>query len=169
MSPQRESAIGDVVNIDQARRPVVVVGIDGSELSESALRRSLPVVELVGAELVIVFVRELPSLAVSRFSADALAALSNTLDELEASCEAEVEKILATSSIRWRFLVRDGEPAHEILEVAHEEGASCIIIGATIHGAVSSLVLSSVAAHLLHHSDVTVVIVRPDRPAHPPA
>lgn len=154
--------MGEIVPLAPGRHPVIVVGVDGSELSTSALRRAAPVAQALGAEIVVVFVRQLPNVGVTRFSGEALGVLLQTLAELEERTGEEVAEVLSGRDLEWRFTVRQGDPAHEILAVARETRATCVVVGASIHGIVSSVMLSSVAAHLLHHSDVSVVIVRPE-------
>ncbi|HUZ21229.1 MAG TPA: universal stress protein [Acidimicrobiales bacterium] len=148
---------------EKGKAGAVVVGVDGSESSLCALRHTAWVASAVGARLVVVYVRHLPNIAPGPVAGDAVAILEQTADDLERSTESQVAAALAAAGVDWRFEVRDGDPAHEILQVGHDAEAACIVVGAATHGPVSSVVLGSVANHLLHHSDISVVVVRPDR------
>jgi nucleotide-binding universal stress UspA family protein len=146
----------------------VVVGVDGTELSLEALERTVRFAKAVSARVVVCFVRHLdipmsdPATGVA-----AVVVLEGAEDELAGVAQKAASKVLDGSGLAWEFVSRLGEPAHEIIDVAHETDASWIVVGASIHGPISGFFLSSVASHLLHHSDVSVAIVRPSR--HAPA
>lgn len=141
----------------------VVIGVDGTDLSMQALRHIASVIPVLGAKAVVVFVRHMPVTAAEPGSEGAVVAVLDSLDELEREVREEVTRLFAGTSVSWSLEVRNGDPADEILDVAHGCDAVCVAIGSTIHGAVSSLLVSSVAQHLLHHSDISLVIIRPDK------
>ena len=143
----------------------VVIGVDGTEVSLQALRHVAGIIGALGAKAIIVFVRHLPVVATEPGSEGAYAAVLESLDDLEREVKADIEAIFKDSSVSWSLVVREGDPAVEIVAVAHEHEAVAVAVGSTIHGALSSILVSSVAEHLLHHCDITLIIVRPDKDA----
>jgi nucleotide-binding universal stress UspA family protein len=58
--------------------------------------------------------------------------------------------------------VREGDPAHTLIEVADEQGADLIAVGARGHGALRRFALGSVSSKLSHHAPTSLLIVRED-------
>ena len=57
-------------------------------------------------------------------------------------------------------LVRGGEPADQIIQVADEIEADLIVIGGRGKGAVGAILLGSVAYRVLHHAPCPVLVTR---------
>jgi nucleotide-binding universal stress UspA family protein len=57
---------------------------------------------------------------------------------------------------------REGDPAHVIIDVATEQDADLIAVGATGDTGLRRFTLGSVAVKLAHHAPATVLIVRDD-------
>lgn len=55
--------------------------------------------------------------------------------------------------------IREGYPASVIVEEASAIGADIIVLGARSHGAVETLFVGSVAAKVVHKSDIPVLLV----------
>lgn len=144
-----------------AAEKTIVIGVDGTGPSLEALTSTAAVAAALAVRVVVVFVRHLPPLAADPASGQAIAAMGDALDELEQETRDAAKEVLDKAGVPYVFERRVGDPGHEIIESAHEHNASLVVVGATIHGAVSSLLLSSVAEHLVHHCDVSLVIVRP--------
>jgi len=58
--------------------------------------------------------------------------------------------------------VREGEPAHTILDVAAEQQADLIAVGARGATGQRRFMLGSVPAKLAHHAQTSLLIVRND-------
>lgn len=148
----------------------VVVGVDGTDLSVEALRRTLGFAQGAHARVVVVYVRFIqPPMADPTTGVAAVVMMEESVDEVAAIARRAAADVLEPTGLEWEFVTRQGEPAHEIIEVAHEHEASWVVVGASIHGPISGFFLSSVASHLLHHCDVSVAIVRPPRAPRPAA
>jgi nucleotide-binding universal stress UspA family protein len=141
----------------------VVLGLDGTEPSLYAMQQIAPLVGALDGELIVVFVRHVPVMA-EPSAGEALAIVEETLDDLVAEARRDAEEQLAPTGVRYQFVVRDGDPTHQLLDAAHHFGATLVAVGATIHGQIAALLTSSVADHLVHHCDLPLLIVRP-RPA----
>jgi nucleotide-binding universal stress UspA family protein len=148
---------------DQLKNRNVVIGVDGTDLSMAACEHVAGMVAAFGARAIVVFVKHIPAAAAEPDALVAIGAVMEGLDELESQVRAQLEAMFAGTSVPWSLEVRSGDPADEIIAVAHEHNAVLVAVGATIHGAFASLLLSSVAEHLLHHSDVSLLVVRPEK------
>ena len=57
---------------------------------------------------------------------------------------------------------REGDPAESIIEVAEENGAEMIVVGAHGNAGPKRFHLGGVASKLSHHSPTSLLIVRAD-------
>jgi nucleotide-binding universal stress UspA family protein len=89
--------------------------------------------------------------------------------ELEQSRRAENEAAAArlrSGGFHVTPLVRQGDPAHEIVAEARAREAGLIVVGTRGQSGLQRLILGSVARNVLLHAPCSVLIVRP---ASPPA
>ncbi|MDX6353609.1 MAG: hypothetical protein QOF98_512 [Streptomyces sp.] len=155
--PLREAA--DAPNSESATGPGrIVVGVDGSEPSQQALRWAARQAALVGASLDAVLAYELPG-------AFGWAALPELPDGIE--LEAPARKALATAveaalppeqAAAVNQVVVLGNPAQSILDQA--EGAELIVVGVRGHGTFRATLLGSVSHSVTVHAHCPVVVVR---------
>ena len=143
-----------------AGRPRIVVGVDGSDPSESALRWAVNQAELVGGVVEAVTAWEYPlgwgwDTAVASLDLEANA--GQILDD------ALNEALGSERSVEIRRHVIHNNPAAALLEVA--EGAQLLVVGNRGHGGFTGALLGSVSQHVVHHAHCPVVIVRSDSPA----
>jgi nucleotide-binding universal stress UspA family protein len=136
----------------------VVVGVDGSSESIIALEKAAELATSANSSLVVAHVRHRSawigmSPMTAGYEADILA-------NAEAESRQASEKVLAHAPIDWEFVVRSGEPAHELMAVANERAALYIVVGGRPHGAAASVVLGSVASALVHHYQGSVLVAR---------
>jgi nucleotide-binding universal stress UspA family protein len=140
----------------------VVVGVDGSELSELAVGFAVEEAALRGADLVAVHVFNHP---VSAGAGDMLP-LVYDVDELR----SDEERLLAESVAGWRGRYPDvtirprlirGRPAPVLVD--QTATARLVVVGARGRGGFTGLVTGSVSQALLHHAQCPVTVVhRPD-------
>ena len=138
---------------------VVVVGLDVAELdregpqpSRHAAAYAAGLARREGVRLVGVWVR--PRVAYADTFAETPDAIAQRRQEAEAdlrgrAAEAEAHYGLPPGCI----LVRDGDPARELLQAAEEVGADAIIVGASTER------IGSVAGYLVRRSKVPVTVV----------
>jgi nucleotide-binding universal stress UspA family protein len=146
---------------------IVVVGVDGSGASIHALRQATTVIKALGGRIAVVYAWAVPTLAADAFSAPDMGVLADAAQETARAAEREALAVCGQVGVEATFIRCDGDPGRAIIDVAHELDASCVVIGATIHGPIASVFLSSVAQYLLHHCDISLVIVRPERAESP--
>jgi nucleotide-binding universal stress UspA family protein len=139
-------------------RRSLVVGVDETSDSITALRRAAEIAQTADYPLVVVHVRHRSTWA--GLSAMSAAGDLQNLDQIEAETRRATDETLADFPRSWDFIVRTGDPAHELIAVAKERWASYIVVGGRPHSAVGAAVLGSVATALVHHFRGSVLVVR---------
>ncbi|MBP2326608.1 nucleotide-binding universal stress UspA family protein [Kibdelosporangium banguiense] len=136
----------------------VVVGIDGSPVSEAALAFAFDAADS----------RNVPLIAVHAWTDSVFDAAVAPLLDWDA-IETEERRLLAERLAGWsekypdvavqRVVVRD-RPAHALIgQAAH---AQLVVVGSHGRGSAAGLVLGSVSHAVLHHSPCPVAFVRPE-------
>ncbi|MEU4767664.1 universal stress protein [Actinosynnema sp. NPDC023794] len=138
----------------------VVVGIDGSQISEAALAFAFEAADT----------REVPLIAVRARTDSVIEAAMVPLVDWDA-VEAEERSLLAERLAGWGekypdvvmrpVVVRD-RPAHALIEQAIGTAAQLVVVGSRGRGGAAGLVLGSASHAVLHHSPCPVAVVRPD-------
>jgi nucleotide-binding universal stress UspA family protein len=139
---------------------MIVVGVDGSECSISALHFALEEARVRHARLRIVVVWHVPLAAYGagwappppHLTEDAEAAAGEILDSAaklaqEGDGEVEIERV-----------VREGQPAQILVEEA--EGAELLVVGCRGRGGFRELMLGSISHQCALHARCPVAIVR---------
>jgi nucleotide-binding universal stress UspA family protein len=136
----------------------VVVGVDGSESSDSAVRFAFDEADQRGVGLTAVHAWLAPSYANGA-----------TPPRAWEVAGAEERAILAERVAGWAAKYPDldvvcrtvhGDPASVL--VAHSIGAALTVVGSHCVGGLSGLLLGSVSHAVLHHAGSPVVVVRPE-------
>lgn len=149
---------------DFSPEPRIVVGVDGSEDSEEALRWAAAEARRRGATLCAVTAWQVPSIALigayvpgDLYENSKLAAQMT----LDSALEAVAGELGGVRVVRE---VLEGAPTSVLGAVA--EGADLLVLGTRGHGTISSIILGSVSKHMSTHAPCPVVVVR--RPGHAP-
>jgi nucleotide-binding universal stress UspA family protein len=139
--------------------PVIVVGVDGSAPSKSALRWAADQASLTEAVLVAVTAWEYPALygwgptyPYQDFEATAGRVLAHAVGEV----------LGADPPVRLRRAVVAGRPAQALLDAGR--CADLLVVGARGHGRIAGALLGSVSQYCAYHARCPVVIVHADRP-----
>jgi nucleotide-binding universal stress UspA family protein len=136
----------------------IVVGVDGSSESKTALDWAIDLARDTGAEVVAVHASEiaLSSIAPSETGPDH--------DEVRSRLEQVVRddwcQALAVADVPWEVVIQDGGPALVLLSVGDAVDARTIVVGPRGEGGSPSLPLGSVGFHLAQYSNRPVTIVR---------
>jgi nucleotide-binding universal stress UspA family protein len=138
----------------------VVVGIDGSQISEAALAFAFEAA----------VTRKVPLVAVHAWTDSVLEAAVTPLLDWDA-IDADEHRLLAERLAGWsekypdvavrRVVARD-RPAHALIEQATVTAAQLVVVGSRGRGSAAGLMLGSVSHAVLHHSPCPVVVVRAD-------
>ncbi|MEW1636898.1 universal stress protein [Streptomyces sp. NPDC093801] len=142
----------------QHEAPRIVVGVDGSPSSRTALRWAVAYAGLVGAAVEAVTAWEIPGEA--SWSAPAVDAEFDE-EEAEKLLVDEVRTVLGEAGSR---LVRErlvhGHPVEVLVDAA--EGADMLVVGSRGRGGFRRALLGSVSQQVALHAPCPVTIVRPD-------
>ncbi|WP_256788542.1 universal stress protein [Frankia sp. AvcI1] len=149
----------------------VVVGVDNGQATPAALGWAADLAARLGAELDVVHVqplspaqiRTMVSTVPGRRACERFLRFEEDAESRAAGAVAD--RTLAAIPVRWRFHVRAGEPATELLAVADSVDAYAIVLG-TRHGgvgvALERLLTGSVSHRTLHRTRRPVLIVPTD-------
>jgi len=117
---------------------VLVVGYDGTEPAERALRSAADLLRDRLGRIEVVFVAHVPSAA--NFSAQGIVAIRDGLDSEERLLATRVDEALSPTGVKWHFQRRNGEIAPELLAAGEEqldaEGPSThvvLVVGGSAH------------------------------------
>ncbi|MEV4643313.1 universal stress protein [Saccharopolyspora sp. NPDC049357] len=142
--------------MDQQHQYTIVVGVDGSPASKSALRWAAWHADQLGGTLATLMTWDVPLIYnwevpdsddISRRTAAALDQIIT--DVLDPDSDLAVSKNVA-----------NGHPASALLDLAEEVGADLIAVGHRGHGGFTEALLGSVSQHVVHHARCPVVVVR---------
>lgn len=146
---------------DDAGRPAIIVGVDGSEDSREALLWAVRQARLTGAEVHALTAWQVPFsiyLAPSATEADYEQNAAETLS-------TAVQKALGPDpGIPVMTLLVQKRPAAALTEAA--DGAELLVVGAHGRGELPGMHLGSVATYCVHHAPCPVTIVCERRVSH---
>lgn len=137
----------------------IVVGVDGSSPSSSALRWAVEEATLRRATLDIVVSWDYPVMAAS----EPIFIPTPDKTVLESDAETTAEAMIAnsglpTSGVEYRVHTPEGRPGESLVEMA--AGADLLVVGSHGSGVIKELFLGSVSNYCAHHSPCPVVLVR---------
>jgi len=141
----------------------IVVGTDGSETANEAVRQAAELAGMLGARVHLVCVYEpVPSSAASAGTAEAEADSGWVLRPREAVDEtlADAAAVFEAAGVEVERYAQRGDPADAILDVAEERGADLIIIGNRGRTGAKRFLLGSVPNRISHHAPCAVLIIR---------
>lgn len=146
-------------DFDWPRYPRILVAIDETPAADFALRHVVPYAIDQGSRLTLLSIVPHPpaSVAVGGMSPRLLA------EEMEKKADARLRRLTAAlpQNLSVTTILRQGDPAEEILRLVREEPIDLICMGARGRGRVSGALLGSVSTAVLHHSPVPVVVLHP--------
>lgn len=138
----------------------IVVGVDGSESSLSALEWAATEAKLRTARLRIVTAWHVPVVAYGApgFVPVAPSLRESVREEAERVAEHAVERAGEAGIEQVEHLVREGQAADVLTDAAN--GAGLLVVGSRGHGGFAALLLGSVSQQCAHHAPCPIVIVR---------
>jgi nucleotide-binding universal stress UspA family protein len=134
----------------------IVVGVDGSPSSMTALRWAILQAELTECAVDAVTAWRLPSRygfaavmdRATDFEGDARKVLADALNEVSS---VEPDVIIRSSVV-------EGHPAEVLVRAAR--GADMLVVGSRGHGGFTGAVLGSVSQYCVHHAPCPVLVIR---------
>jgi nucleotide-binding universal stress UspA family protein len=136
----------------------ILVGVDGSPESKTALAWAVDLARDLGAAVIVVHATEIElSTALGPEGSSDPQELRRDLERVvrEEWCSA-----LTAGDVPHEVVVQDGGPALVLLAVAERARARTIVVGPRGAGGTPSLPLGSVGLHLAQYADRPVTIVR---------
>jgi nucleotide-binding universal stress UspA family protein len=142
---------------DQAQTPFIVVGVDGSEASESALRWAAGQAGLTGATLRAVTAWQVP---LRTYGGAMPSPVSHEVDDdAHRQLNETVAHVLGNEpGPPIVTAVLQGHPAPALVEAA--AGAELLVVGSRGYGYFAGMLLGSVSAYCAAHAPCPVVIIR---------
>jgi nucleotide-binding universal stress UspA family protein len=133
----------------------ILVGTDGSESATKAVSHAAEMAEAMGAELILMNVYPSPRSDVgSTFGrSDAYPG-----QEIGQAVLRDAEKHFG-ADLKVKAVLREGDPAEGLIDVAEEEGVDLIIVGNRGMTGAKRFLLGSVPNQVSHHAPCTVLIV----------
>lgn len=139
------------------RRPLVVVGVDGSEPSSKALASAAEEARLRGATLKVVHAWSPPTLIYGAYLP--VGGMEDVPTETATHLDAQIAEVLgAHPAVAVEREVGTGPAALVILEAAKD--ADLVVVGSRGRGGFVGLLLGSVSTQVVQHAHCPVMIVR---------
>jgi nucleotide-binding universal stress UspA family protein len=136
----------------------IVLGTDGSPGAEAAVQKVIELLGGSGATVNLVCAYPGPS-TLERIGMTARQE-PVSLRGVAADVLARDERRLVDAGFAVEKHVREGDPAHTIIDVASEKGADLIVVGARGNTGLRRFMLGSVSGKLSHHAPKSLLIVR---------
>jgi nucleotide-binding universal stress UspA family protein len=136
----------------------IVVGTDGSETADEAVRQAAALAALLGARVHLVCVYETADGADGGDAAEEGWA-RGTREAVEATL-ARSAAVFAQAGVEVALYPQRGDPADSILDVAEERDADLIIVGNRGRTGAKRFLLGSVPNRISHHAPCAVLIIR---------
>lgn len=136
----------------------MLVGIDGSSGSRTALEVAAGLARALDTELIVAHSVGLTA----RLEGDIVPA-NQHLDELSQRLHEEWTAPLAGfgPELRWRAELQWGPPADVLLRLAEQHDVAFVVVGSRGHRETGPELLGSTSHHVVHHSRHPVVVVPP--------
>ena len=139
----------------------IIVGIDGSEDSKRALDWGIALTEETkGSDGEIIAVHVLGLL--THLGGTTMVPSEGHRGEVTELLEREWCRPLASTRVRHRALVVDGEPVHALMAAAREQAADLIVVGRRGAGGSPGILVGSTSQQLVHQAVCPVVVVPPE-------
>jgi nucleotide-binding universal stress UspA family protein len=139
----------------------IVVGTDGSEPAERAVREAIGIAARDGAQLHIVTAFPDPAMFRERIASGAMTVNIN-LREVADSVAARAVREAEAEGVEVTTHAHEGDPAEAILDTASEQNADLIVVGNRGLSGIRRFLLGSVSQKVSEHASCNVMIVRAD-------
>lgn len=141
----------------------IVVGTDGSDTANQAVRQAVELAGAVGGKLDLVSAYEpVPAQRLNeerRQAPEDLQWAINPREDVDVTLEAAAE-VARQAGVAVEVFPRQGDPADAILDVAEERDADLIVVGNKGMTGAKRFLLGSVPNKVSHHAPCSVMIIR---------
>lgn len=159
--PVTEGSAADNPVADDAGRPMLVVGVDGSAPSWDAFAWAAGEARRANGRIVAVFVTPLiePQEALGPTAPLGYPAAAEARDQTAEELAAEVAKRADTLGVEVRFIRGMGDAVHVLTDVAHSEHADLMVVGRSAK--MLHRLAGSVSRRLVLNRECPVIVVVP--------
>ena len=141
----------------------IVVGTDGSETANEAVRQATELAKAVGARVNLVIAFEPVGNQRLREERQQVPEdmqwMVNEREDVDATLK-EAEEQIQAAGVQVQTFARQGDPADAILDVAEEQNADLIVVGNKGMTGAKRFLLGSVPNKVSHHAPCSVMIIR---------
>jgi nucleotide-binding universal stress UspA family protein len=141
----------------------IVVGTDGSETAQKAVREAVELARSVGASLSVVSayapVSSQRIKEEQREAPEDMQWMINAREDVDATLR-DVQESYEDSGVEIEVFARQGDPADAILDLADERSADLIVVGNKGMTGAKRFLLGSVPNKVSHHAPCSVLIIR---------
>jgi nucleotide-binding universal stress UspA family protein len=141
----------------------IVVGTDGSETADEAVRQAVDLAKSVGAKVQLVSAYEPVSgqriREEKQQAPDDVQWSINPREDVDGTL-AEAAEVAEAAGVTVERFARQGDPADAILDVAEEQGSDLIVVGNKGMTGAKRFLLGSVPNKVSHHAPCSVLIIR---------
>jgi nucleotide-binding universal stress UspA family protein len=137
----------------------IVVGTDGSEAADEAVRQATDMASREGARLHLVTAYPDPQFLRVRVASVAHTETVDLREVAESQLKRAARDALS-KGVEVETHVREGHPAEVIIDVANQEQADLIVVGSRGLTGIKRYLLGSVSSEVSHHAHCSVMIVR---------
>ena len=137
----------------------IVVGTDGSEAADEAVRQATDMASSEGARLHLVTAYPDPQFLRVRVASVAHTETVDLREVAESQLKRAARDALS-KGVEVETHVREGHPAEVIIDVANQEQADLIVVGSRGLTGIKRYLLGSVSSEVSHHAHCSVMIVR---------
>ena len=135
----------------------VLIPTDGSEYNKEALQKGLSLAKLLGAEATILYVVDQSAFAA--IPPDSMISDIYSVLQKEGNAVLDRAKVEAKNvGVEAKTLIREGMPAHEILEEAKNH--DLIVMGTLGRTGIARIMMGSVAEKVVRHAPCPVMLIR---------
>jgi nucleotide-binding universal stress UspA family protein len=138
--------------------PLIVVGVDGSPLAETALEYAIEEARLRHASLQVTYAY--PVLASALTGSTGNDYYHQVEDEAKSFLQAIVAKAPSTEGIEVEWLATPGNPSEVLIEASG--AATLLVVGSRGVGGFMGLLMGSTSTQCVHYSHCPVLVVRED-------
>jgi nucleotide-binding universal stress UspA family protein len=141
----------------------IVVGTDGSETANEAVRQATELAKAVGATIHLVSAFE--PVGNQRLREERqqvpedMSWMVNEREDVEATLRSAGEQI-KEAGVQVETFARQGDPADAILDIAEEQNSDLIVVGNKGMSGAKRFLLGSVPNKVSHHAPCSVMIIR---------
>jgi nucleotide-binding universal stress UspA family protein len=142
-----------------AGAPRIVVGVDGSQPSQQALRWGAHLAATFGASLDAVIAWGIPAAA----GWGAVPSDWNPAEDMHKALDETIHEVFGGQPpAGLRRLVQEGGAAEVLLDASR--GATMVVVGSRGHGGFAGLLLGSVSSNVAEHASCPVLVIHGDQP-----